>query len=325
MIQTLPLRHLLDVEDWSATELANILNIAREMREARNQRTVSALLRDATVITLFYENSTRTRTSFELAAKILGANVINITASSSSVAKGETIQDTFNTLDAMGPNVIVMRHDQSGAAETAAQWSKSSIINAGDGWHAHPSQAMLDLLTLTETMGNVRGKTITIVGDILHSRVARSNIWSLTTMGARVILCGPPTLLPAAFARAYPGRNVSVMHHIEDALAESDAVMALRIQKERMTGGLLPSLREYREQYGLTVHRMRAYPDMPVLHPGPMNEGIEIDPSIAHGHQSLVEHQVANGVPIRMGILLWVTRKRNLAKHTEPVEVMSHV
>lgn len=297
--------HLLDLEDWSASAITRLLDLAASLREAHAERGKLDLLRGETVLTLFYENSTRTRVSFELAAKALGADVANITAGSSSVAKGESLQDTILTLDAMQPSAIVMRHDQSGAAETAARWSRAAIVNAGDGWHAHPTQALLDCLTLREHFGSLAGKRIVILGDIQHSRVARSNCWALTALGARVILCGPPTLLPPSFAEAYPDRDVQMTYNLDDALAQADAVMTLRLQKERMDGGFLPSMREYRRHYGLTSARLADYSDLPILHPGPMNEGIEIDPAIAHSPRSLIERQVANGVPIRMAVLLW--------------------
>lgn len=305
-------RHLLDLESWTATELNGMLDLATRLRAEQAERTRLDHLRGATVITLFFENSTRTRVSFEIAAKLLGADVITIAANSSSVAKGESLRDTINTLDAYEPEIIVMRHEHSGAAETAAQWSRAALVNAGDGWHAHPTQALLDLFTLREQLGTVTGKKIVILGDIQHSRVARSNIWSLTTMGAEVILCGPPTLAPASFAAAYPDRAVRVEYDLDRALADADAVMALRLQKERMDGGFLPSLREYRTQYGLTPERLARFPKLPVLHPGPMNEGVEIDPTIAHGPHSLVERQVANGTPVRMAVLLWAAGRADL-------------
>jgi aspartate carbamoyltransferase catalytic subunit len=306
-------RHLLDLEDWPAAQLEGMLALARHTRAALVESDGKLdWMRGAVIITLFYENSTRTRVSFELAGKALGADVVNITAGSSSAAKGESLRDTFNTLDALNTDIIVMRHDQSGAAETATQWSRAAVVNAGDGWHAHPSQALLDLFTLQERFGSVAGKRIVILGDILHSRVARSNCWSLTTMGAEVILCGPPTLVYPTFGDAFPRRSVRVEHDLDRALAQADAVMALRLQRERMTGGYLPSLREYRMCYGLTAERLARYPDLPVLHPGPMNEGVEIDPAVAHGPNSLVERQVANGTPVRMAILLWAAGRRDL-------------
>jgi aspartate carbamoyltransferase catalytic subunit len=307
--------HLLDLEDWSAADLTAMLNLAARLREEYTARGKLERLKGEIVLTLFYENSTRTRVSFELAAKALGADVANLSASDSSVAKGESLQDTILTLDAMHPSIIVMRHEYSGAAETAARWSQAAIINAGDGWHAHPTQALLDLFTLQERFGSVAGKRIVILGDIQHSRVARSNCWALTTMGAEVILCGPPTLLPTTFAGAYPDRAVRITYDLDDALAQADAVMTLRLQKERMDGGFLPSLREYRLRYGLTTGRLAPYPDLPVLHPGPMNEGIEIDPAIAHSHRSLIERQVANGLPIRMAVLAWAAGKADEVHH----------
>jgi aspartate carbamoyltransferase catalytic subunit len=305
-------RHLLDVESWSRADLTALLRLARQFRADQADHARLETLRGAVVITLFFENSTRTRVSFEIAAKLLGADVISVAASSSSVAKGESLRDTITTLDAYHPDIIVMRHESSGAAETAAQWSRAALVNAGDGWHAHPTQALLDLFTLQETLGNVAGKRIIILGDILHSRVARSNIWSLTTMGAEVILCGPPTLVPGSFAAAYPGRAVTIDHDLDRALATGDAVMVLRLQKERMDGGFLPSLREYRQRFGLTPERLANFSDLPVLHPGPMNEGVEIDPAIAHGARSLVERQVANGTAVRMAILAWAAGRADL-------------
>jgi aspartate carbamoyltransferase catalytic subunit len=277
------------------------------------------LLRGQAVITLFYENSTRTRISFELAAKALGADVANMTATGSSVEKGESLLDTIKTLDAMGPALIVMRHPASGAAETAARWCRAAMVNAGDGWHAHPTQALLDALTLRETLGDLAGKRIVILGDIQHSRVARSNCWALTALGASVVLCGPPTLLPQSFADAYPDRAVSLTYDLDRALEGADAVMALRLQKERMAGGFLPSLREYRRQYGLTPDRLAAHPDLPILHPGPMNEGIEIDPAVAHGPRSVIEQQVANGVAVRMAVLAWCAGKIELPQRQEGI------
>ena len=297
--------HLFDLDAWTAADLTAMLDLAERLRDQHADEVKLDLLRGQAIITLFYENSTRTRVSFELAAKALDADVATMTASGSSVEKGESLQDTIKTLDAMGPSIIVMRHPASGAAHTAARWSRAAIINAGDGWHAHPTQALLDLLTLRERLGDLQGKRIVILGDIQHSRVARSNCWALTAMGAQVVLCGPPTLLPASFAAAYLDRAVTIDYDLPHALEGADAVMALRLQKERMEGGFLPSLREYRQRYGLTRDRLETYPELPVLHPGPMNEGIEIDPAVAHSTQSLIERQVANGVAVRMAVLAW--------------------
>lgn len=313
MTAALPCRHLLDLEDWSAASLDALLRLAAEVRDAHG-RAGGKLdwLRGTVLFTLFYESSTRTRASFEIAGKALGAEVVNLTASSSSVTKGESLRDTIATLDALAPGAIIIRHHHSGAVEAASAWSRAPIINAGDGWHAHPTQALLDVFTLRERLGTLAGKRIVIVGDIQHSRVARSNCWALTALGAQVVLCGPPTLLPAQFAAAFPGRAVSVKYDLEEALRGADAVMALRLQRERMDTGHLPSLREYRNVYGLSSERMLRHAALPVLHPGPVNGGVEIDPAVAHGPQSLVGRQVENGTPVRMAVLLWATGQRAL-------------
>jgi aspartate carbamoyltransferase catalytic subunit len=311
-------RHLLDLESWSASDLEGMLRLSGEVRDAhRLSGGKLDWLRGSILITLFYENSTRTRASFEIAGKALGAEVVNLTASSSSVTKGESLRDTILTLDALAADAIVIRHDQSGAVETASRWSRASIINAGDGCHAHPTQALLDLFTLRERLGALSGKRILVVGDILHSRVARSNCWALTALGAQVTLCGPPTLLPASFGAAFPGREVHVEYDLERGLGWADAVMALRLQRERIGSGHLPSLREYRNVYGLSAERMARYPHLPVLHPGPVNGGVEIDPAVAHGPQSLVGRQVENGTPVRMAVLLWATGRRELSPAKE--------
>jgi aspartate carbamoyltransferase catalytic subunit len=256
-----------------------------------------------------YEASTRTRVSFELAARALSAEVVNIAAAGSSVAKGESLVDTVRTIDALGSDMLVIRHARSGAAELAARHFAGHVVNAGDGWHAHPSQALLDLFTLREALpGNgLRGRKIVILGDVLHSRVARSNVWTLTAAGADVWLCGPATLLRGfeAWAAALPSeRRLTVTSDPQAALADADAVICLRLQRERMTSGLLPSLAEYTARYGLTAERLRACrPGAVVLHPGPMNEGVEIAPDVASGPRSRVTRQVANGVAVRMAIL----------------------
>jgi aspartate carbamoyltransferase catalytic subunit len=303
-------RHLLDVAELDAPDLDLVMRTADEMRRilARPIPKVPAL-RGLSVTILFYEASTRTRVSFEVAAKNLSADVVNIAAASSSVAKGESLIDTVRTVEALGADVLVMRHGRSGAPYLAARIFGGHVINAGDGWHAHPTQALLDLYTLRDHLpgGDVHGRKIVIVGDILHSRVARSNIWSLTTAGADLWLCGPATLLrgfePLA-AALRSSRRLTVTTSIEAALAGADAVMALRLQQERMSGGLLPSLREYAARYQLNAARMAgAAPDAIVLHPGPMNEGIEIAPDVAAGGRSVITEQVANGVAVRMAIL----------------------
>jgi aspartate carbamoyltransferase catalytic subunit len=311
---TLPRRHLLDLDDWTPQELRALLHLAVEMREMMRQpqRRLDAL-RGCVLVNLFYENSTRTRVSFELAAKRLGADVVNVTASASSVTKGESLRDTVRTLQALGASLVVVRSPQSGAPDLIARAIDGAVINAGDGWHAHPSQALLDLFTLERAWGSVAGRRVVILGDILHSRVARSNVWSLTAMGAEVVLSGPPTLLPESAdalyaARPVPGtgerRRVRVEPRIERALEGADAVMVLRLQKERQQSGLLPSLREYARQYGLNGARLAlAKPDAVVLHPGPRNEGVEIAADVALGPASLIEEQVTNGVAVRMAVL----------------------
>ncbi len=309
-----PRRHLLDLDDWTPDELRGLLDAAATMRDVmrRPERKLDTL-RGHVLVNLFYENSTRTRVSFELAGKRLGADVVNVTASGSSVTKGESLRDTVRTLQALGASIVAVRSGQSGAPDLVAREIDGAVINAGDGWHAHPSQALLDLFTLEDHLDSVAGTRIAIVGDILHSRVARSNVWSLTALGAQVVLAGPPTLLPASAAALYAGRpvpgtgeprRVSVEPRIERALEGADAVMVLRLQRERQQSGLLPSLREYSRHYGLTAARLAlAKPGAPVLHPGPMNEGVEIAPEVASGPASVIEEQVTNGVAVRMAIL----------------------
>jgi len=313
-----PRRHVLDLDDFSRDEIEHVLTTADAMKEvlAREIKRVPTL-RDTTVATLFYEASTRTRVSFELAAKSLSADVVNLTASTSSVTKGESLIDTSRTLQALGANVIVMRHPQAGAPYVVAQNVNVSVMNAGDGWHAHPTQALLDLYTMRAKLGAVEGAKVVIIGDILHSRVARSNIWGLRAMGAQVVLCGPPTLLPyglnglskspEANRAALPLAEVEL--DLDKAVRGADVVMVLRLQKERQEHALLPSLREYVSLYQLNRERLaKAKPKALVMHPGPMNEGLEIAPEVAHGGQSVVEEQVTNGVAIRMALLYLLAR-----------------
>jgi aspartate carbamoyltransferase catalytic subunit len=311
-------RHLLDVDDLSVEELEQVLRTSDTMKEVL-AREVPRLpsLRGTTVFTLFYENSTRTRASFELAAKALGADVINLTASSSSVAKGESLIDTVKTLRAIGADVLVMRHSRAGAPYLAARHAGCSVINAGDGAHAHPTQALLDLYTMCRRFGSVRGRRVVIVGDVLHSRVARSNAWALTALGAEVVLCAPRTLLPAGLGAgegALP--PVRVEGDLDRAVDGADVIMALRLQQERMQGGFIPATREYSRMYQVNAERLaRARPGALVLHPGPMNEGVEISYEVAHGLQSQVEEQVTNGVAVRMAALWLVTRTTSRAGH----------
>jgi aspartate carbamoyltransferase catalytic subunit len=305
-----PHRHLLDLDTVSWPEIELVMRTTDAMREvlARPIAKVPAL-RGTNVTILFYEASTRTRVSFEVAAKNLSADVVNIAASTSSVTKGESLIDTVRTVEALGAQILVMRHAVSGAPYLAAETFGGSVVNGGDGWHAHPTQALLDLYTMRGHLdGSVEGRKVVILGDVLHSRVARSNIWALTAAGADLWLCGPSTLLRGFEAwglrGAADGRQFTVTSSIVDALRDADVVMALRIQKERMQSGLLPSLREYAARYGLTRERLAlARPSALVMHPGPMNEGVEIAPDVAAGTQSLIEEQVRNGVAVRMALL----------------------
>ena len=312
--------HLLDLDDFSAAELELVMETTDAMKEvlAREVPRVPAL-RGTTIVTLFYEASTRTRASFELAGKVLGADVINLSASGSSVQKGESLIDTVLSIQAIGADVLVLRHGASGAPYLAAREADFRVVNAGDGWHAHPTQALLDLYTIRSRLGDVRGRKIVIVGDISHSRVARSNLWGLTALGAEVVVCGPPTLLPAGLDRACERDGASerdlppvrVEHDLDRAIEGADVVMALRLQRERQQAGLLPSLREYSRLYQINSDRLsRARPDVLVLHPGPVNEGVEISAEVAHGARSLIEEQVANGVAVRMAVLYLLLRGR---------------
>jgi aspartate carbamoyltransferase catalytic subunit len=304
-------RHLLDVDGLSAGELDLVMRTTDAMREvlARPIAKVPAL-RGRQVTILFYEASTRTRVSFEVAAKNLSADVVNIAAATSSVSKGESLVDTVRTVEALGAQMLVMRHSVSGAPYLAAETFGGSVLNGGDGWHAHPTQALLDLYTMRERLpgGTLEGRKVVILGDLLHSRVARSNIWTLTAAGADLWLCGPATLVRGfeawAGRGAAAGRRFHVTTSVDEALRDADVVMALRIQRERMESGLLPSLREYAARYGLTRERLAlARPGALVMHPGPMNEGVEIAADVASGAQSVITDQVTNGVAVRMAIL----------------------
>ncbi len=305
--------HLLDVDVLSWAEIDLVMRTTDAMKEVLGRPIAKVpALRGRNVTILFYEASTRTRVSFEVAAKNLSADVVNIAAASSSVSKGESLVDTIRTIEALGAQMLVMRHGTSGAPYLAAEHFGGSVLNGGDGWHAHPTQALLDLYTMRERLpgGSVRGKKIVILGDILHSRVARSNIWSLTAGGADLWLCGPATLLRgleawAAASPRIPGHGrFQVTSDLAAALTGADVVMALRIQRERMAGGLLPSLREYAARFGLTLERLAlAKPEALVMHPGPMNEGVEIAPEVATHTRSVITDQVTNGVAVRMALL----------------------
>lgn len=308
-----PRQHVLDLDDFRPEELVTVLDNARAMNEVlRRDIKKVPTLRGRVVVTLFYEPSTRTRISFEEAGKVLSADVINMGASGSSVEKGESLLNTGLTLQAMGVDIIVVRHPHSGAPYLLARHlPKVSIINAGDGIHAHPTQALLDLYTVREKLGGIEDLKVVIVGDALHSRVARSGLWGFARMGARVILCGPTTLLPmdllhhnGALPEDHPLASIEVDTDLDRAIEGADVVMALRLQSERQDSGFFPSLREYVRRWQVTEARLsRAKPNALIMHPGPMNEGIEISAGLAHGGNSVIEEQVTNGVAIRMALL----------------------
>ncbi|MBK7704749.1 MAG: aspartate carbamoyltransferase catalytic subunit [Acidobacteria bacterium] len=301
-------RDLLGIRDLSAAEITGILNTAENFREI-NQREIKKVptLRGKTVINLFFENSTRTRTSFELAAKRLSADAVNISVSSSSVTKGETLVDTALNLDAMQPDCIVVRHGSAGVPHQLAKVSRAAIVNAGDGANEHPTQALLDAMTIREHKGTIEGLEVAILGDILHSRVARSNIHLLTKLGARVRVAGPKTLVPRDFEHLVE-KDLTVCPHVEDAIRGADVVMILRIQRERQDSAYFPTLREYSIHYGLTNERLDlARKDAIVLHPGPMNRGIEIASEVADSSRSLILDQVKYGVAVRMAVLYLAT------------------
>lgn len=307
-------KDLLDTDTLSTAEIALIVETAEAMREVRSRPMGKvATLRGATVVTLFYEQSTRTRASFEVAAKALGADVVNLSATGSSVEKGESLIDTVRTLEAIGADVLVLRHGRSGAPYLAARHTRASVINGGDGTHAHPTQALLDLFTMRQHLGSLEGRRVVIVGDVIHSRVARSNVWTLLAAGANVTLTGPATLLPRTLDGLGEAGRVEVTTDFDAAIEDADVVMALRMQKERQASGLIPSLREYIAGYQLNARRLsRAKPGALVMHPGPMNEGIEIAPDIAHGLTSVIEEQVSNGVSVRMAVLYLMATARRL-------------
>jgi aspartate carbamoyltransferase catalytic subunit len=298
-------KHILGIEQMSAEDINLILDTAESFKEI-SLRSIKKVptLRGKTIINVFFEASTRTRTSFEIAGKRLSADTVNISASTSAVVKGETLEDTAKNLEAMKPDIIVMRHSCSGAPHYLAERCDFSVINAGDGAHEHPSQALLDLLTMREHKGRIEGLTVAIVGDITHSRVARSNVYALNKLGAEVRLCGPGTMLPPGIDRL----GARVFDRIEDAIRDADVVMMLRIQQERQGKTMLPSLREYAMFYGLNPERMKlAKPDAIVMHPGPMNRGVEISSSVADGSQNVILDQVENGVAVRMALLYLVS------------------
>ncbi len=295
-----PHRHLLGIEPLEPAHIQAVLDTADALREVLDRpiKKVPAL-RGKTVVNLFYEPSTRTRASFEVAEKVLSADSLSISTATSSVQKGETLLDTAKNLEAMNPDMIVIRHSASGAPHFLARHCRSAIVNAGDGAHEHPTQALLDALTLRQKKGRLEGLRVAIVGDLMHSRVARSNVWLLTRMGARVVLCAPPTLMPPGIETLAP-----VTFDIDEAVEGADAIMMLRLQQERMTGGYFPTVREYHKHFGLTEQRVkRARRDVLILHPGPMNRGVEIASEVADGPYSVILDQVTNGVAVRMAVL----------------------
>ena len=295
-----PHRHLLGIEPLAASEIQTILDTAEALREILDRpiKKVPAL-RGKTVVNLFYEASTRTRSSFEIAERVLSADSLSIAAAASSVTKGETLLDTARNLEAMNPDMVIVRHASSGAPHLLAKHCRFSVVNAGDGAHEHPTQALLDALTIRQKKGRLSGLKVAIVGDILHSRVARSNLWLLSKLGAKATIAGPPTLVP-------PGLEglARVTHSIDEAVEGADVIMMLRIQLERMSGGFFPTTREYHKRYGLTEERVRrAKKDVLVMHPGPMNRGVEIASEVADGPYSVILEQVTNGVAVRMAVL----------------------
>ena len=294
-------RHLLGIAGLDAAEITLILDTAEAMKEV-GKRAIKKVptLRGRTVVNLFFEPSTRTRTSFEIAEKRLSADTLSIATATSSVTKGETLADTIRNIEAMSPDMIVMRHASSGAPHLLSRICRSAIINAGDGMHEHPTQALLDAFTMREHKGRLQGLKVAIVGDVMHSRVLRSNVMLLNTMGADVWLCGPATLMPVGLDRF----GVRVTTSVDEAVEGADVVMLLRIQQERMHGHFFPSVREYFSLFGMTPERLaRAKDDVIVMHPGPMNRGVEIDSAVADGPYSVILEQVANGVAVRMAVL----------------------
>jgi aspartate carbamoyltransferase catalytic subunit len=294
-------KDLVGLESLTPGQITAILDTAEPFKEV-SERPIKKVpaLRGKTIVNLFFEASTRTRISFEFAEKRLSADTVNVQSAGSSVSKGETLVDTARNLEAMRIDMVVIRHGSSGAAQFLGQRIRSNVINAGDGTHEHPTQALLDLLTLRDRFGRIAGLKVCIVGDVLHSRVARSNIWGLTKLGAEVGVCGPPTLLPSHVTDL----GVTVFRRVEEAIEWADALNVLRLQLERMTAGFIPSLREYNRVFGVTTDRLsRAPGDLLILHPGPMNRGVEIDSDVADGPHSVILPQVTNGVAVRMAVL----------------------
>lgn len=296
------IENLLGLKETSAEDINAIIEDAFKLKNAVLNQEIkkSPILSGKSIITLFFENSTRTRVSFELASKYLGAAAANVSASGSSVAKGETLIDTVRTLEAMGTDVIIIRHSQSGAPHLVTKYTNSKIVNAGDGMNEHPTQALLDMMTMIEKKGGIKGLKVAVIGDVKHSRVARSNIYGLKKLGADVVLAGPTTLMPSGLEEM----GVSVYNDVEKAIEGADVVMGLRIQLERQKKGLFPSVREYNKYFGVNKERLAlAKPDAILMHPGPVNRGVELNPDIVDGSQSVINEQITNGVCVRMAVL----------------------
>ncbi len=299
------MRHLLSIDDLSVEEIRTIFDTAADMHDVQ-RRSVKKLpaLRGRTVVNLFFEDSTRTRSSFEIAGKWLSADVINISAKGSSTSKGESLRDTVLTVCAMGVDGLVMRHSASGAALQVSQWVDAAVVNAGDGTHEHPTQALLDAYTLEQRLGSLEGRHVAIVGDLTHSRVFRSNIQCLTKLGAEVTVVAPPTLMPSGIGPWSASAGFATSYDFDEVLPHADAVMMLRVQRERMSGGFFPTPREYTVGYGLTRDRLAVLgADVPICHPGPMNRGLEIAADAADAAQSAVLDQVSAGLAVRMSVL----------------------
>ena len=298
-------KDLLSLQELDAAEITEVLDASESMREIATREIKKVpTLRGKTVVKLFYEASTRTRTSFEIAGKWLSAYVVNFSSSGSSAEKGESLLDTAKNIEAMSPDVVVVRHKASGAPALLARHLACAVINAGDGAHEHPTQGLLDLLTIRQKKGHLDGLNVTIVGDVAHSRVARSDIHGMRKMGMTVTVAGPPTLIPPACQEL----GVKVSHRLEEAIAHADVIMMLRLQHERMEGGLIPSLREYSRVWGLSLAKLQpCRPDVLIMHPGPVNRGVELAPEVADSQYSVILNQVANGVAVRMAVLFLLT------------------
>jgi aspartate carbamoyltransferase catalytic subunit len=298
-------KDLLSLQELDAAEITEVLDASESMREIATREIKKVpTLRGKTVVNLFYEASTRTRTSFEIAGKWLSADVINFSSSGSSAEKGESLLDTAKNIEAMSPDVVVVRHKASGAPALLARHLACAVVNAGDGAHEHPTQGLLDLLTIRQKKGHLDGLNVTIVGDVAHSRVARSDIHGMRKMGITVTVAGPPTLIPPACQEL----GVKVSHRLEEAIAHADVIMMLRLQHERMEGGLIPSLREYSRVWGLSLAKLQpCRPDVLIMHPGPVNRGVELAPEVADSRYSVILNQVANGVAVRMAVLFLLT------------------